>query len=54
MALLQQILYKVKITSVTGVGVPNVNDLQIDSRKVTPGSCFIAIRGTLSRRTFFY
>ncbi len=48
MALLQQILYKVKITSVTGVGVPNVNDLQIDSRKVTPGSCFIAIRGTLA------
>ena len=25
-----------------------VNDLQIDSRKVNPGTCFIAIKGTLS------
>ena len=48
MALLQQILYKVKIISVTGSPVDEVNDLQTDSRKVNPGSCFIAIRGTLT------
>ena len=46
MALLQDILYKVNIRSVWGNGVTEVKDLQIDSRKVTPGSCFIAIRGT--------
>jgi UDP-N-acetylmuramoyl-L-alanyl-D-glutamate--2,6-diaminopimelate ligase len=48
MALLQQILYKVNILSVVGSTVTEVNDLQIDSRKVNTGSCFIAIKGTLS------
>ncbi|MEP6627223.1 MAG: UDP-N-acetylmuramoyl-L-alanyl-D-glutamate--2,6-diaminopimelate ligase [Ginsengibacter sp.] len=48
MALLQQILYKVNILSVVGSTVTEVNDLQIDSRKVNAGSCFIAIKGTLS------
>ena len=48
MALLQQTLYKVKIISVTGSPVDEVNELQTDSRKVNPGSCFIAIRGTLT------
>ncbi len=48
MALLQQILYKVNILSVVGSTVTEVNDLQIDSRKVNPGNCFIAIRGTVS------
>jgi len=48
MALLQQILYKVNILSVVGSMVTEVNDLQIDSRKVNPGNCFIAIRGTVS------
>ncbi len=48
MALLQQILYKVKILSVAGAPVTEVNDLQIDSRKVKPGNCFIAIKGAVS------
>ena len=48
MALLQQILYKVRIISVAGTAVQEINDLEIDSRKVKPGSCFIAIKGTLT------
>jgi UDP-N-acetylmuramoyl-L-alanyl-D-glutamate--2,6-diaminopimelate ligase len=48
MAVLQQILYKVKIISVAGISVDEVNDLQTDSRKVKPGNCFIAVRGTLT------
>ncbi len=47
MALLQQILYKVNIISVVGAPVTEVNDLETDSRKVKPGSCFIAVKGTL-------
>jgi len=45
MALLQDILYKVNILSKSGKAMDSVDDLQIDSRKVTPGSCFIAIKG---------
>ncbi|MEO6290585.1 MAG: UDP-N-acetylmuramoyl-L-alanyl-D-glutamate--2,6-diaminopimelate ligase [Ginsengibacter sp.] len=48
MALLQEILYKVKILSVIGPQVTDVNSLQIDSRKVLTGGCFIAIKGTVS------
>ena len=48
MALLQQILYKVNIHSVVGNTAVEINDLQIDSRKVKPGSCFIAVKGTIS------
>lgn len=48
MAVLQQILYKVNILSVTGSTVTEVNDLEIDSRKVRPGACFIAVKGTMS------
>jgi UDP-N-acetylmuramoyl-L-alanyl-D-glutamate--2,6-diaminopimelate ligase len=48
MALLQQILYKVNIISVTGSTDIEVTDLQIDSRKVSNGTCFIAEKGTLS------
>ncbi|MEP7253636.1 MAG: UDP-N-acetylmuramoyl-L-alanyl-D-glutamate--2,6-diaminopimelate ligase [Ginsengibacter sp.] len=48
MALLQQILYKVKILSVAGTPVTEVKDLQIDSRKVAAGTCFIAIRGSVA------
>jgi UDP-N-acetylmuramoyl-L-alanyl-D-glutamate--2,6-diaminopimelate ligase len=48
MALLQQILYKVNILSVIGTVATEINDLQIDSRKVTPGGCFIAVKGTLN------
>jgi len=48
MALLQQILYKVSTTSIVGSTVTEVANLQIDSRKVSAGSCFIAVSGSLS------
>jgi UDP-N-acetylmuramoyl-L-alanyl-D-glutamate--2,6-diaminopimelate ligase len=44
--MLQEILYKVRIRSVKGNTSIEVKDLQIDSRKVTAGSCFIAMKGT--------
>ena len=43
--ILQDILYKVSIRSVKGNTDTVINDLQIDSRKVTSGSCFIAVKG---------
>jgi len=43
--LLRDILYKVNIRSVAGSTEVNVNDVQIDSRKIKPGSLFIAVRG---------
>ena len=46
MAILQQILHKVKIISVKGIPVNEINELQIDSRKIKPGDCFIAVKGT--------
>ena len=46
MAVLQDILYKVHIRSVQGNLGVQVTDLQIDSRRVSAGSCFIAIKGT--------
>ncbi len=49
MALLQQILYKVNIVSVAGTTDIEINDLQTDSRKVNPGACFIAVKGTAYR-----
>lgn len=48
MALLQNILYKVKLISVSGTTDIEVNDLQIDSRKISAGGCFIAIKGLIS------
>ena len=39
------ILYKVAIRSVTGSTDMEVNDIQIDSRKVKPGSLFVAVKG---------
>ncbi|MBC7829424.1 MAG: UDP-N-acetylmuramoyl-L-alanyl-D-glutamate--2,6-diaminopimelate ligase [Chitinophagaceae bacterium] len=48
MAVLQDILYKVSIRSVQGSTQVQVNDLQIDSRKVNTGSAFIAIKGSSS------
>jgi UDP-N-acetylmuramoyl-L-alanyl-D-glutamate--2,6-diaminopimelate ligase len=45
MALLQDILYKVGIRSVSGRLDIEVVDLQIDSRKVSKGSAFIAVKG---------
>lgn len=48
MALLQDILYKVSIVSITGSPVSEINDIQTDSREVRPGAGFIAIKGTLT------
>jgi UDP-N-acetylmuramoyl-L-alanyl-D-glutamate--2,6-diaminopimelate ligase len=45
MASLQDILFRVNMRSVQGSTAVDVNDLQIDSRKVKPGSAFIAIKG---------
>ncbi len=45
MALLKDILYKVHIRSVHGSTGVDIKYLQIDSRNVKPGSCFIAIKG---------
>lgn len=45
MAVLQDILYKVAIRAVSGNTAVDIKDLQIDSRKVSPGSAFIAIMG---------
>ena len=44
--MLQEILYKVNIEAVSGDVSVSVKDLQTDSRKVTQGTCFIAIKGT--------
>ena len=44
--ILQEILYKVAIRSVHGRLDIDVKDLQLDSRKVTRGSAFIAVKGT--------
>ena len=46
MALLQDILFKVNIRSVDGITAVDVKDLQLDSRKVSNGSAFIAIKGS--------
>lgn len=48
MATLQEILYKVNLEKVVGDTAIQILDLQIDSRKVKPGSCFIAVRGTVT------
>ncbi|MBS1743068.1 MAG: UDP-N-acetylmuramoyl-L-alanyl-D-glutamate--2,6-diaminopimelate ligase [Bacteroidetes bacterium] len=46
--MLKDILYKVGIRSVYGNMDISINDLQTDSRKVTAGSCFIAVKGTVT------
>ena len=43
--ILKDILYKVNIRSVTGSTDIEVNDVQIDSRKIKPGAVFIAVKG---------
>lgn len=45
MAVLQDILYKAGIRSVTGRTDIEISAVQLDSRKVAPGTLFIAIRG---------
>ena len=44
--ILQDILYKVSIRSVKGNTAIEIKGLHIDSRKVMPGDCFIALKGT--------
>ncbi|MET0393952.1 MAG: UDP-N-acetylmuramoyl-L-alanyl-D-glutamate--2,6-diaminopimelate ligase [Chitinophagaceae bacterium] len=44
--LLRDILYKAAIRSVAGSTDADVSDMQTDSRKVTPGSVFVAVKGT--------
>jgi UDP-N-acetylmuramoyl-L-alanyl-D-glutamate--2,6-diaminopimelate ligase len=46
--LLSEILYKVNIKSVAGSTGVEVQDIQIDSRKVKKGMAFIAVRGELT------
>jgi len=46
--MLKEILYKVNIRAVSGNTAIEIKSLQTDSRLVTPGTCFIAIKGTLS------
>ena len=48
MASLQEILYKVNLETVVGDTAVQIFDLHIDSRKVKSGSCFIAVRGTVT------
>ncbi|MEO6894685.1 MAG: Mur ligase domain-containing protein, partial [Ginsengibacter sp.] len=48
MASLREILYRVHLETVVGDTAVQVLSLQIDSRKVKPGSCFIAVRGTVT------
>ncbi len=43
--LLRDVLYKVAIRSVAGSTEIDVNDIQIDSRKVKPGAVFVAVKG---------
>jgi len=44
---LRDILYRVNIRSVIGSTDEEIRDVQIDSRKIKPGSLFIAVRGML-------
>ena len=44
--LLRDILYKVNIRSVIGSTDIEIEDVQIDSRKMKPGSLFIAVKGS--------
>jgi UDP-N-acetylmuramoyl-L-alanyl-D-glutamate--2,6-diaminopimelate ligase len=43
--LLRDVLYKVAIRSVAGSTELEINDIQIDSRKVKTGSAFVAVKG---------
>jgi UDP-N-acetylmuramoyl-L-alanyl-D-glutamate--2,6-diaminopimelate ligase len=43
--LLSDVLYKVKLREVSGSTSVEVNDIQIDSRKIKPGSAFVAVKG---------
>jgi UDP-N-acetylmuramoyl-L-alanyl-D-glutamate--2,6-diaminopimelate ligase len=43
--LLSDILYKVRIRSVAGSTGIEINDIQIDSRRIKPGAVFVAVKG---------
>jgi len=45
---LSEILYKVHITAITGNTDVPITNVQIDSRQVTQGSLFIAVKGSAS------
>jgi len=45
---LKDILYKVSIRAVAGSTALEIKDVQMDSRRVTNGSLFIAVRGTVA------
>lgn len=47
MPILQDILYKVGIKSIIGNTNVHVDNIQIDSRLIKPGGCFVAIQGVL-------
>ena len=47
MPILQDILYKVSIKSIIGNTNVQVDNIQIDSRLIKPGGCFVAIEGVL-------
>lgn len=46
--MLRDLLYKVNILSIIGNPDIEIKSLQTDSRKITPGTCFFAIKGTLT------
>jgi len=46
--MLKDLLYKVSIRSVAGDTSVDVKDLQTDSRKISAGSCFIALPGSVT------
>ena len=48
MPLLQNILYKINLRAVSGPTDISVVDITFDSRQVSPGSLFVAVRGTQS------
>ena len=51
--MLKELLYKVNLRSVKGNTDIEVLDLQIDSRNVSQGSCFIAINGSFTDGHYF-
>jgi UDP-N-acetylmuramoyl-L-alanyl-D-glutamate--2,6-diaminopimelate ligase len=48
MKILKDILYKSGLVKVTGTTDVEITGIALDSRKVTPGSLFVAVKGTIS------
>ena len=46
--ILQELLYKISIKSIVGNTTVEVNGLEIDSRKVSAGNAFVALKGTIN------